>query len=265
MNFKGSIIMLVKDNHDCIHLYKKKSKGSNPMEKYLGFLEDVQKEHNLVRAYVFEETHSGYNYMWGTSMFRDDLNRELGHNERKYISYLHEHRPDILLRSPYKSKRRKSLHLCSKGHEFLQTPSAIMEGKKCPKCKILSQESKGGKFITEVLAAKNIEFVRGVSMRRLGCENDHRLDFLIVENNLPLFAIEFHGIQHYKIINREFFGGREGYKKRVERDKIKRVQSWKAGIPLIEIPYTEGENEIESTIEYFLGLYGLDKRSSGRR
>lgn len=50
----------------------------------------------------------------------------------------------------------------------------------------------------------------------------------------------------------------------MERDKIKRVQSWKAGIPLIEIPYTEGENEIESTIEYFLGLYGLDKRSSGR-
>jgi len=63
MNLKGGVIMLVKDNYDCIHLYTKKSKSSNPMEKHLDFLEDVQKEHALVRAYVFQKTDFGYNYM----------------------------------------------------------------------------------------------------------------------------------------------------------------------------------------------------------
>ncbi|TCI42989.1 DUF2726 domain-containing protein [Exiguobacterium sp. SH1S1] len=135
-----------------------------------------------------------------------------------------------------------------------------MEGKKCPKCKILTRESKGSKYITELLSLNNVEFVKEVSMKNLGYEGERRLDFLVVDNNLPMFAIEFHGIQHYKKIRNSFFGGIEGHRSRVERDRIKKGQCWNSGIPLIEIPYTESEDEIRYTVEYFLNVYGLDKR-----
>lgn len=33
-------------------------------------------------------------------------------------------------------------------------------------------------------------------------EQEFRLNFLICQNNFPLFAIELNGIQHYKILNK---------------------------------------------------------------
>lgn len=48
----------------------------------------------------------------------------------------------------------------------------------------------GAKFITNLLASKNIEFVKEVSLKSFSYDRDLRLDFLICQNKIPLFVIE---------------------------------------------------------------------------
>ena len=50
-------------------------------------------------------------------------------------------------------------------------------------------------------------------------------------------AIEYQGKQHFEPV--DFFGGEEGYKKTVERDKLKRKLSEENGIKLVYINYWE--------------------------
>ncbi|MCR8744269.1 hypothetical protein [Romboutsia lituseburensis] len=53
-------------------------------------------------------------------------------------------------------------------------------------------------------------------------------------------AIEYQGKQHFEAV--EFFGGEEGYRKTVERDKLKKQLSDKYGIKLVYINYWEEIN-----------------------
>lgn len=61
-----------------------------------------------------------------------------------------------------------------------------------------------------------------------------RIDIFIEELKI---AIEYNGRQHYEPI--AYFGGKEGFLKTVERDKIKRRKCTKNGCQLIEIKYNE--------------------------
>lgn len=61
-----------------------------------------------------------------------------------------------------------------------------------------------------------------------------RIDIFILELKI---AIEYNGKQHYEPV--AYFGGKEGYLRTVERDKIKRRKCAKNGCKLIEIKYDE--------------------------
>ena len=74
---------------------------------------------------------------------------------------------------------------------------------------------------------------------------EQSLDIFIPSINI---AIEYQGIQHYRAV--DYFGGEEGFKKTINRDKDKRNKCSKQGITLIEWKFDEplSEEFIESKI-----------------
>ena len=68
-----------------------------------------------------------------------------------------------------------------------------------------------------------------------------------------LYLIEYDGKQHFKPI--EWFGGAENFKKQQRRDKIKDNYCQLHNIPLLRLPYTLSNEEIQQQIyEYHLSV-----------
>jgi hypothetical protein len=258
MKFNGQIIYFVKDGCGCIHLYKKKSKAQAKLEQYMDYIQSLETKFGdkLIRSFVFNQEDN--KYIWGSSVWRTNLNKSISLHHQKHITYLEENRKEIMFIGPYKSMQTKGLHLCCYGHEWLISPNKVQNGETCPHCKKKYRESNGAKYITELLVANKIEFIKEVPLNRFNHEMDLRLDFVICQNNYPLFAIEFNGIQHYKPIKSDFFGGYKGFKERKKRDRIKREYCWSIGLPVVDIPYSETDEQIEETVLYFLRLFELD-------
>lgn len=68
-----------------------------------------------------------------------------------------------------------------------------------------------------------------------------RIDIFIKELNI---AIEYNGKQHYEPVM--YFGGKEGFFKTIERDKIKKKKCKRFGCKLIEVKYDE---DLQKTVE----------------
>jgi hypothetical protein len=80
-----------------------------------------------------------------------------------------------------------------------------------------------------------------------------RIDIFIKELNV---AIEYNGKQHYEPI--AYFGGREGFLKTVERDKMKRKKCKRNGCKLIEVKYNEDlQKTVESIKTRYNNAFGL--------
>jgi|GEM_PF-5142992 len=259
MEFRGQIIFLIKDNNNCIHIYKKKSQAAAEMEKYQKYILKLEEEltDKLVRVMLIKYEEERKQYVWCNEFWRTGLNEKISPNHQKYLNYLADNRKDISFIGPYKAMKRKSLHLCNRGHEWTVEPIKVKNGETCAHCKKEVRESHGAKFITNLLVSRNVEFIKEVSLKTFGYEMDLRLDFLICQNNFPLFAIEFNGIQHYKFVKSEYFGGYKGARERRKRDKLKREFCWSKGLPIVDIPYTETEEQITYTIFHFLKMYEI--------
>lgn len=259
MKFNGQIAVIVKDSFGCIHLYKKKSKAPADLNQYIDYIRllEGKLKHRLIKSFVINQNEVKAQYIWSSYIWRNDLNAEISPNHQKYIKFLSENRKNIKFIGPYKSMRKKALHLCDRGHEWTIQPLKVKNGEICSQCKMKIKESEGSKIITEVLTSNKIEFVKEVSLTRFGYNRDLRLDFVICQNNYPLFAIEFNGIQHYKHLKSQYFGGYKGAKERILRDKIKREYCWEMGLPIVDIPYSDTKDQIQSTVLYFLSLFEI--------
>lgn len=259
MLFEGQIVYFIKDRYDCIHMLKRKSKSSASLEKYIDFVQLLENEwkSNFIKAYVINLEEPEKPYVWSSVEWRSDLNNKISSNHQKYLRFLDDNRGNIIFIGPYKSMRTKGIHLCSRGHEWFVQPIKIKGGETCPKCKKKYRESDGAKYITELLAEMRVEFIKEVSMDRFGHESKLRLDFLVCKNHHPLFVIEFNGVQHYRPIRNEFFGGYEGYRNRMRLDRNKRTFCWSIGLPVVDIPYNETEDQIKETVYYFLRLFDV--------
>lgn len=259
INFRGKILFFARDHLNNIQLYKKQSKGVVTLEQYIEYIQLLEKQlgHRLIKSFVMNQDDKKRKYIWCSKVWRTDLNERISPNHQKYITFLEEKRKDVIFIGPYKSMRTRGLHLCNYGHEWLIQPIKVKNGETCPKCKKKFRESKGAKYITELLVQNEIEFIKEVSLTHFGHKDDLRLDFLICQNNHPLFVIEFNGIQHYKALKSKFFSGYKGWKERRLRDWKKRNHCWKIGLPVVDIPYTETEEQIQETIYYFLNLFEL--------
>ena len=99
--------------------------------------------------------------------------------------------------------------ICPYHGEFLMTPNDHLNGRGCPHC----QESSLEHDIRTLLIDNNIEFK---AQKRFDWLKPLSLDFYLPKYNI---AIECQGEQHFKPI--EFFGGEDGFIKRINYDKQK--------------------------------------------
>ncbi|KAA9007234.1 hypothetical protein F4V43_01740 [Paenibacillus spiritus] len=117
---------------------------------------------------------------------------------------------------------------------FSTTPNNFLRGNRCPKCSV----SKGEEKISKYLNKKGIVFEREVTFPDLKIASFLRYDFGLYGSDNKLKAlIEYDGKHHFEQI--EFWGGEEGFKKVLERDKIKNNYAISNGIPLTRISYRE--------------------------
>lgn len=179
-------------------------------------------------------------------------------NYREFRSKSHEqyvrevedvHNGDVEVKGKYVNAITKIKHGCRHGHEWYAQPVHIIHnGSGCPECK----ESKGERLIRNILESLDITFKSEVTFKNLRIENNAKLrcDFVIYKDNKPILVIEYNGEQHYKPV--EIFGGVEGYKLTKKRDEIKRNILRKQGIQVVDIPYTETDEQVKSTIGYYV-------------
>lgn len=100
--------------------------------------------------------------------------------------------------------------ICPEHGEFWQTPNSHLSGNGCPEC----NNSKLEQEIRILLTNNNIKYNHKKKFNWLGKQH---LDFYIPEKRI---AIECQGIQHFEPV--DFFGGKEGFINRLERDKRKK-------------------------------------------
>lgn len=76
-----------------------------------------------------------------------------------------------------------------------------------------------------------------------------RIDIFIEELNV---AIEYNGKQHYEPVS--YFGGKDGFLKTIELDKIKKQKCKRYGCKLIEVKYDE---DLQKTVELIKTRYNI--------
>lgn len=133
----------------------------------------------------------------------------------------------------YRQNKKHVIIICDTHGEFEQLPCNHMKGFGCYKC----GQSYGEAKISDTLTKWNVNFIKEKTFN--GCENPEtkyklRFDFYIPERNL---IIEFDGLQHFFAV--KHFGGKEGFKQRLQRDRFKNNWCKDNSVNLVRIPYTK--------------------------
>lgn len=135
-------------------------------------------------------------------------------------------------------------------NNFTTTVHSLQSGntKSCGCLKHSFGEYKIQEYLNKMGYYNNSEY----TFKDLLSENNKpfRYDFALLNNNNNVLGlIEFNGEQHYHPV--EYYGGEEGYKKRIKYDNIKKEYAINHNIPLLIIKYTD-ENKIEEIIDNFV-------------
>ena len=130
--------------------------------------------------------------------------------------------------------------ICPKHGEFWQTPDNHLQNKGCPHC----LESKLEENVRKKLNIKNIEFSFQKTFDWLKFDKKLKLDFYLPSYKI---GIECQGLQHFKSV--KWFGGKNGFKDSIKRDKLKKKLCEEHGIKIfyysnlgINYPYKVYEN-----------------------
>jgi hypothetical protein len=112
--------------------------------------------------------------------------------------------------------------------------------------------SKGEEAVKEALEALGVAFQR--QYRFNDCKNKRSLpfDFAVLSNNVVFGLIEFHGRQHFEEV--AYFGGGDGHRAVITRDKIKVAYCEKKGLPLLAIPYWYIDR-VHKMVEDFIDIH----------
>lgn len=137
---------------------------------------------------------------------------------------------------------------CSKSYKIL--PKFLLSGGHV--CRFCGS-SKGEINIQNIL--DNIELNYSKELRINYNKRTLRVDFVILDkNDKIILGIEYDGLQHFE--PRDFFGGEEGFKETLKRDKLKDEWFKENNIPLLRIPYWNYDN-IEDILKVKLLDLGL--------
>lgn len=151
----------------------------------------------------------------------------------------------------YKTLKYPVRIVCANHGIYRVSPRNHLLGKKCPKCK----ESKGETAVRVALEKMDLVYEQEYKVHNF----HYRYDFALVEQKV---LIEFHGAQHYEPV--ELFGGIEGYKATVTRDKAKVRIAKYHGWHLIAIHYSHLEKgTVEKTLRRSLKKLGIDTEPKG--
>lgn len=155
--------------------------------------------------------------------------------QEEFVNQMKEKHPNIEVVGEYVNNRVKVECKCKTcGKTFMGTPHAMLDGgNDCPNCKVSTGERK----IQEWLQNKGIAYLREHTF--CDCKDKHVLpfDFYIPSKNA---IIEFDGRQHY--FQNDYFGGKDGFDKTQQHDKIKTDYCLSNNINLIRIPYWDINN-----------------------
>lgn len=150
-----------------------------------------------------------------------------------------------ILSNEYINMKTNILVKCPNGHKsYFTNFDRFKRGDRCPYC----NESKGEKKINEILNKYNMNFKSQYKFNNCKSKRELPFDFYISDLNI---AIEYDGIQHYKII--EYFSGLDGFITTKIHDVIKTRYCEDNNIKLIRIPYWEYD-DIESILIKELNL-----------
>lgn len=141
--------------------------------------------------------------------------------------------------------------ICPKHGVFSQQAGSHMRGAGCTSC----QESKGEKYISNILDDLNIKFIRQHKFN--DCRGDKGkkycrklpFDFYLPDHNV---MIEYDGKQHFEPVSR--FGGVDGFNKTKRNDEIKNEFCRKKNIKMVRIPYTMNKDIIPQYIKNVLNI-----------
>ena len=162
-----------------------------------------------------------------------------------FVQELEKINPSIRILGEYKGSHAKIKYLCTKcGHEHSATPTNLLTGYGCPRCKSFS---KGEKKIEEFLKHSGIKYEREKSFEDCRDQLPLRFDFYLTEYDI---LVEYQGKQHYKAVH--CFGAvkeeaEKNFETTVKHDEIKREFCRRTGHTELEIHYTD-MNKCESII-----------------
>lgn len=146
---------------------------------------------------------------------------------------------------------------CKNGHSWKATVCSRKKGHGCPIC----NESYGEKSVRQVLLKNNTMFNEQNSFcdRRSSFGGILKDDFAILHNNCVIATIEYHGQQHYEVV--DFSGhnpdrAKKNFEKIQIRDNEKTMYLKNHNIPQLIIPYWEFNN-VEQIVTDFLKKLNL--------
>ena len=125
---------------------------------------------------------------------------------------------------------------CDCGTEVHKTEGQLKSGRVIS-CECGCMRSKGEYYVEKILKDNQIK-IEPQWERWYRCEYPMKFDFYLPEKNT---CIEYNGKQHYEPI--KHFGGEYAYADQFFRDERKRKFCKENGIKLVEIPYTENNEE----------------------
>lgn len=107
-----------------------------------------------------------------------------------------------------------------------------------------SMEKFIGDFLDDIGITYETQYVFDECVNGNG--NKLRFDFAIIEDDAVSCLIEYDGEQHYRPV--DYFGGKEGFKKRQRYDAIKNEYCKENNIQLLRLPYYLNNEEIKNEI-----------------
>lgn len=130
------------------------------------------------------------------------------------------------------------------GSEFIALPAKVNNGH-ITSCGCAIQSS-SERYIETILRELQLDFIPQYSFDKCKYKNRLRFDFAIMNNDKPIYLIEYDGKQHFKPI--EWFGGEDGFQKTQKRDQIKNEFCKLHNIPLLRLSYMLSNEEIKQKI-----------------
>ena len=114
-------------------------------------------------------------------------------------------------------------------------------------------KSIGEKIISAIFVSNNINHTFQYSFKDCRDRRSLMFDIAFYRNEKFIGLVEFHGIQHYEIVER--FGGEKSFNTNIKRDKIKFDYCKINNIPLLVIPYNK---DLKSLLKNFMEQLGFE-------